>query len=192
MKRIINYIWPVLLCFGIGFAASKLQAESMVEWYPHLNKSGLTPPNIAFPIAWSIIYLLMGLSLGRVLNKGYKEGVFIWTVQLVLNFLWSILFFTMRMPVWGMVDILLLDASVVWFMMAVSKKDKPALYMFIPYILWLVIATYLNGLSERIYRDKQLILPLQYRNPGTDTDACSGIFYSSFFGADDGRQHCPL
>lgn len=145
MKRIINYIWPVLLCFGIGFAASKLQAESMMEWYPHLNKSGLTPPNIAFPIAWSIIYLLMGLSLGRVLNKGYKEGVFIWTVQLVLNFLWSILFFTMRMPVLGMIDILLLDASVVWFMMAVSKKDKPALYMFIPYILWLVIATYLNG-----------------------------------------------
>ena len=87
----------------------------------------------------------MGLSLGRVLNKKYKKGVFIWAVQLVLNFLWSILFFTMRMPVLGMVDILLLDASVIWFMMAVSKKDKPALYMFIPYILWLVIATYLNG-----------------------------------------------
>ena len=87
----------------------------------------------------------MGLSLGRVLNKKYKKGVFIWAVQLVLNFLWSILFFTMRMPVLGMVDILLLDASVIWFMMAVSKKDKPALYMFISYILWLVIATYLNG-----------------------------------------------
>lgn len=87
----------------------------------------------------------MGLSLGRVLNKEYKKGVFIWAVQLVLNFLWSILFFTMSMPVLGMVDILLLDASVIWFMMAVSKKDKPALYMFIPYILWLVIATYLNG-----------------------------------------------
>ncbi len=55
------------------------------------------------------------------------------------------IFFTMRMPVLGMIDILLLDASVIWFMMAVSKKDKPALYMFIPYILWLVIATYLNG-----------------------------------------------
>lgn len=94
MKRIINYIWPVLLCFGIGYAASGLQAESMVEWYPYLNKSGLTPPNIAFPIAWSIIYLLMGLSLGRVLNKEFKKGVFIWTVQLIFNFLWSILFFT--------------------------------------------------------------------------------------------------
>lgn len=70
---------------------------------------------------------------------------YIWPVQLVLNFLWSILFFTVRMPVLGMIDILLLDASVIWFMMAVSKKDKPALYMFIPYILWLVIATYLNG-----------------------------------------------
>ena len=66
-------------------------------------------------------------------------------VQLVFNFLWSILFFTMRMPVLGMIDILLLDASVIWFMMTVRKKDKLAQYMFIPYIIWLVIATYLNG-----------------------------------------------
>ncbi len=66
-------------------------------------------------------------------------------VQLVFNFLWSILFFTMRMPFWGFIDILLLDASVVYFMISVSKKDKPSLYMFIPYTLWLVIATYLNG-----------------------------------------------
>ena len=145
MKRIINYIWPVLLCFGIAFAASKFQEESMVEWYPHLNKSGITPPNLAFPIAWSIIYLLMGLSLGRVQNIGYKKGVVIWTAQLVLNFLWSILFFTMRMPLWGFVDILLLDFFVVYFAVTVYKKDKPAMYMFIPYILWLVVATYLNG-----------------------------------------------
>ena len=145
MKRIINYVWPVLLCFGIGFVASKLQTESMTGWYPHLNKSGLTPPNIAFPIAWSIIYLLMGLSFGRVLNNGDKRSAVIWVVQLVFNFLWSILFFTMRMPLWGFVDILLLDASVICFMLSVSKKDKPLLYMFIPYILWLVIATYLNG-----------------------------------------------
>ena len=41
MKRIINYIWPVLLCFGIGFAASRLQSESMMEWYPHLRISQL-------------------------------------------------------------------------------------------------------------------------------------------------------
>lgn len=87
----------------------------------------------------------MGLSLGRVLNIGYKKGVVIWTAQLVLNFLWSILFFTMRMPLWGFVDILLLDFFVVYFAVTVYKKDKPAMYMFIPYILWLVVATYLNG-----------------------------------------------
>lgn len=132
MKRIINYIWPVLLCFGIGFAASRLQSESMMEWYPHLNKSALTPPNMAFPIAWSVIYLLMGLSLGRVLSKGDKKSAVIWMVQLVFNFLWSILFFTMRMPLWGFVDILLLDASVLSFMMMAYKNDKPSFYMFLP------------------------------------------------------------
>lgn len=87
----------------------------------------------------------MGLSFGRMLNNGNKKGILIWTVQLVFNFLWSILFFTMRMPLWGFVDILLLDASVLGFMMVAFKKDKPSFYMFVPYILWLVIATYLNG-----------------------------------------------
>lgn len=86
-----------------------------------------------------------GTLFGRVLNNGDKRSAVIWVVQLVFNFLWSILFFTMRMPLWGFVDILLLDASVICFMLSVSKKDKPSLYMFIPYILWLVIATYLNG-----------------------------------------------
>ena len=55
MKRIINYIWPVLLCFGIGFAASKLQAESMMEWYPHLNKSGdATEHSISYSMVHNI------------------------------------------------------------------------------------------------------------------------------------------
>lgn len=70
MKRIINYIWPVLLCFGIGFAASKLQAESMMEWYPHLNKSGLTPPNIAFPI---MVYNIS--PDGTFIGTGVEQGI---------------------------------------------------------------------------------------------------------------------
>ena len=72
MKRFFNYLWPVLLCFILGFAASKFQSKSMVEWYPTLVKSPLTPPNIAFPIAWSVLYLFIGLALGRISGKGYK------------------------------------------------------------------------------------------------------------------------
>ena len=145
MKRFFNYLWPVLLCFILGFAASKFQSKSMVEWYPTLVKSPLTPPNIAFPIAWSVLYLFIGLALGRISGKGYKREVILWSVQMLLNFLWSIIFFTMRMPLLGFVDIILLDVVVMAFIYNVRNKDRVAFYLFIPYLIWLLFATYLNA-----------------------------------------------
>lgn len=145
MKRIFNYVWPVLLCLAIGFTASKFQSESMIEWYPYLEKSNLTPPNLAFPIVWSVLYVFMGVALGSILNKGCKKEVYVWTGQMLLNFMWSIIFFTCRMPLWGFLDILLLDIFVLYFILLTYKKDKLAMYLFIPYMVWLLIATYLNA-----------------------------------------------
>ena len=69
MKRILFYLVPVLFCFGIGAMAGWLQSEALVEWYPTLVKSPLTPPAVVFPVAWSILYLCMGISLGAVLAR---------------------------------------------------------------------------------------------------------------------------
>ena len=62
MKKIAAYLIPVLACFAVGISASFFQASSIAEWYPTLTKPTLTPPNIVFPIAWSVLYLCMGLS----------------------------------------------------------------------------------------------------------------------------------
>ena len=94
MKKIAYYVVPVLLCLIAGLVAGRLQAESVAVWYPLLVKPALTPPDIAFPIAWGIIYLCMGLSLGRVLRYGDKRYVTLWFLQLAVNFLWSVFFFT--------------------------------------------------------------------------------------------------
>ena len=110
MKKIAYYVVPVLLCLIAGLVAGRLQAESVAVWYPLLAKPALTPPDIAFPIAWGIIYLCMGLSLGRVLRYGDKRYVTLWFLQLAVNFLWSVFFFYLRSPLAGFVDILLLDA----------------------------------------------------------------------------------
>lgn len=102
MKRLTRYLWPIALCMSVGFSASLFQREAIAEWYPFLNKPVLTPPNGAFPIVWGILYILIGISLGRIWGKGLKVSQREWWIQLALNFCWSIAFFFLREPLWGM------------------------------------------------------------------------------------------
>ena len=90
--------------------------DSAVFRSPLLDKPTLTPPNAVFPIAWSIIYLCMGISGGLVLTSeapARKSAVRLWFLQLGCNFLWSILFFVCRSPLLGMADIVVLDVLVI-------------------------------------------------------------------------------
>lgn len=138
----------VLVCFAVGLTASYFQSESLALWYPILNKSVYSPPAIVFPIVWSILYLLMGISVGLVIGSkrpGSHMVVAIFATQLLLNFLWSILFFYMRNPLWGLIDIVLLDLAVLFYMMRSYKVHRAAAYLFVPYMVWLIMATYLNG-----------------------------------------------
>lgn len=144
MKRLFRYLGPVLLCFAVGFSASLFQARAIAEWYPALVKPPLTPPAVAFPIAWSIIYLCMGIALGVALDRQRRELILPWAVQLALNFLWSILFFTLRCPPAGLVGLLLLDAAVILFTCRAARSCRPAAWLFAPYLAWLAAATYLN------------------------------------------------
>ena len=145
MKKAWAYILPTLLCFVLGGLVGWWQNDAIREWYPHLVKPALTPPNAAFPIAWSIIYLCMGLSLGRVLRYGDKRYVTLWFLQLAVNFLWSVFFFYLRSPLAGFVDILLLDALVIVYICRVRHRTPSAAWLFAPYVLWILFATYLNG-----------------------------------------------
>ena len=122
MKKIAAYLIPVLACFAVGISASFFQASSIAEWYPTLTKPTLTPPNIVFPIAWSVLYLCMGLSLGRLIVRRQHKGIIrLWVLQLIANFLWSILFFTLRNPLAGFIDIVLLNILVGLYIFAGSS-----------------------------------------------------------------------
>ena len=68
MKKTPYYLIPVLVCFLLGFIAGRIQSDAIENWYPLLDKPALTPPNIAFPIAWSVIYLCIGISAGLILS----------------------------------------------------------------------------------------------------------------------------
>lgn len=147
MKRIIYILIAILICFGVGFTAQFFQADAIIEWYPTLNKSVLTPPNYLFPIVWTIIYICSGLSIGLVWNKRQMldSGLgWIFALQLVFNFAWSFLFFYLQDPLSGMIDIVLLDIAVLFYTIMCYKINKFSAWLFFPYIIWLILATYLN------------------------------------------------
>ncbi|MCD8318156.1 MAG: tryptophan-rich sensory protein [Paraprevotella sp.] len=145
MKRFMPYLWPIVLCLFIGFSASFLQKSALVEWYPFLRQSPLTPLDSAFPIVWILLYILMGISLGRIWNSPLKVSKREWWIQLGLNLFWNIAFFYARQPLWSFLIILILDVVVLDYMIVTLKKDKVAAGCFAPYFLWLVWSTYLNA-----------------------------------------------
>lgn len=105
MRKVLGLVLPVGICLLVGFVASYFQRESLEEWYPLLNKSPLTPPGSVFAVAWTILYICMGISIGLVLNSYslYKTYfVRLFGFQLLFNFSWSILFFIFRIRCWGL------------------------------------------------------------------------------------------
>lgn len=100
-----------------------------------------------FPIAWSVIYLCIGISAGLILSGDSprkKRLIALFCVQLLFNFAWSVAFFYFRSPLAGLVDILILDALVAAYVVQSRRASKAALALFVPYVLWLLFATYLN------------------------------------------------
>ena len=164
MKKTPYYLIPVLVCFLLGFIAGRIQSDAIENWYPLLDKPALTPPNIAFPIAWSVIYLCIGISAGLILSGDSprkKRLIALFCVQLLFNFAWSVAFFYFRSPLAGLVDILILDALVAAYerneriedqdelvaayVVQSRRASKAASVLFVPYVLWLLFATYLNA-----------------------------------------------
>lgn len=131
-KKLILYIAIPLLLGGIvGFITSK---EST-------NYNGIVDGWV-FPIVWSILYILMGISSYIVRNN--KELMSIYKVNLVINLLWPIIFFTLNFKVFGFFGILLLILVVGYMIYKFYNKNKISAYLLIPYLLWLIFASILN------------------------------------------------
>ena len=152
IKEIKNFIISILIPLLVGYASSFLsQIISKVDtstYYSQLIKPSFAPPSYVFPIAWSIIFILMGISY-YIINKNndnqkIKDALFYYYLQLALNFVWSILFFGLDLRFTSMVDIILLLGVVIIMMLKFYKIDKRALYLNILYVLWLLYAGVLN------------------------------------------------
>ncbi|MDF4220649.1 MULTISPECIES: TspO/MBR family protein [Maribacter] len=150
MKRKLTYvIIGILICSTIGFLSSVVTQSSVNTWYMTLNKPSFNPPNWVFAPVWSVLYIMMGISAGWVWAKGFhhkwvKTGLYHFGFQLLLNGLWSIVFFGLKQPLLALFIIIalliVLALTIKWF----KVVSKFAAYLLTPYFLWVCFATALN------------------------------------------------
>ena len=136
--RRFTLIVAVILAAAIGSMAST--SASTDSWYLLLNKSELNPPSYIFGIVWPILYILMMVSA----FLAHKKIFSIFIIQLFFNAAWSWLFFRFQMPLIALLDIYLLIAINIYILNLMYKENKLAFYLFIPYVVWISFASYLN------------------------------------------------
>ncbi len=114
--------------------------------YNYLVNPPLSPPSYLFPIVWSILYSLIGTSyyIYRKNNNDDSLTIRLYYIQLILNYLWSIIFFTLKLRTLAVIWIIILAITIIYLMIRFYKEEITSFYLFIPYILWVLFATYLN------------------------------------------------
>ena len=128
----------VIASLVLGSLASSDASDD--QWYQNLNKSNLNPPGYIFGIVWPILYFLMSISAYRTFNS--IKNLFY--IQLILNTIWSWLFFSFHMPLISLIDINLLIFLNIFILFKMLKVDIFSGVIYLPYIMWLVFASYLN------------------------------------------------
>lgn len=142
IKKIIKAIFIIFIPLIGGFLFSLLTSYKN---YKVLNKPSLSPPGIVFPIAWSILYLLLGVSLYISTKKSKEKSIIIsYIINLLLNYTWSIVFFKFKLYKVAIFHLLVLIISTIYLMKKLYKKNKLTAYLQLPYLFWLLFALYLN------------------------------------------------
>ncbi|MBN1384180.1 MAG: tryptophan-rich sensory protein [Elusimicrobia bacterium] len=136
-------------CLLAGVIGSIFTSSSVQTWYPTLIKPSFNPPDWVFAPVWTALYILMGISAYLILNKGFENksvriSLLLFDTQLMLNILWSFLFFYLHSPFLAFVEIIILWFMILVIMLRFFKLSKTAGLLLVPYILWVTFAAVLN------------------------------------------------
>ena len=144
MSKFRIYAPTIALPLLSGAAIGLLTSGSMD--FDMLKKPPLSPPAILFPIVWTILYVLMGVSYGLVKDRSTPDSTdsLVYYLQLGVNLLWPVAFFVLKWRLFAFFWLLLLDVLVVIMALRFCRKDKTAGRLQIPYTIWVLFATYLN------------------------------------------------
>jgi tryptophan-rich sensory protein len=146
---LIKALFAVLLCLSAGGIGSAFTTPAIPGWYANLAKPSFSPPNWVFAPVWTLLYILMGLAAALVWQKGLQNpkvriALAAFLVQLILNMVWSVFFFGLRSPFYGLIDILFLWVMILVTIAQFSRVSTLAASLLIPYILWVTFAIGLN------------------------------------------------
>ena len=148
MNKTIKLIICIAIPLLVGGISGYITSSNIDTWFATLNKPSFNPPNYIFGPVWTTLYTLMGISLYIVLKKAKATDrfklVFIFVLQLILNFFWSIIFFKSHQIGMALIEILILWTSIVVMLVLFYKRSKLASLINIPYLLWVSFATILN------------------------------------------------
>ena len=149
LSKLVTLIICIALPLIIGSLSGIANIGGLNDWYIELKKPSFNPPGYLFGPVWTILYLLMGISLYLVwispAGKIRQESLVIFGIQMMLNFAWSFIFFYFRQPGWALVDIVALWISIIIMIFFFYRVNRVAAMIQIPYLLWVSFATLLNA-----------------------------------------------
>lgn len=150
-----------IVAFAVVFAAGAIGSAATIPnipvWYASLHKPAFTPPNWLFGPAWTGLYLLIAISFWRILTSPFRKtgkglgktgkdlAISIFLVQMTLNALWSVVFFGLHSPLYGLVVIGLLIAAIIATIASFVRIDRLSALLLLPYLIWVCFATALNA-----------------------------------------------
>lgn len=148
----------------LGFAAARLvPMGSDNRWYQALVKPAATPPDWLFPVAWLVIYILMGLALAMIIHaRGAKMrglAIALFAVQLVINLIWSPLFFGAHQVFASLIVIVAMFVAALATTLVFGRIRTAAAWLMVPYLVWLVCATILTFQVHRLNPDAATLVP---------------------------------
>jgi tryptophan-rich sensory protein len=141
-------LFSIVVCQLAGIIGSLFTMPAIPAWYAALNKPAFAPSGTVIGAVWLVLYTLMGISLYLVwqkgINKKTRPALYAFGIQLALNALWSVLFFGLRSPLYGLIGIVALWFAILVTINTFRKISKHAAWLLVPYIAWVTFAAYLN------------------------------------------------
>ena len=150
MTKIGRLTCSVSVCLLTGFLGSFATRNSITTWYAQLSRPSFTPPDWTFGVVWPVLYVMMGISAFLVRNVGIdrpqvKVALGVFALQLILNGLWTPIFFGLHLIGLALVEIVLMWAAILMTILTFWRVSKPAALLLLPYMLWVSFAVVLNA-----------------------------------------------
>jgi translocator protein len=149
LSKFLTLLICILIPLITGSISGLANVGNVNEWYVNLIKPAFNPPSYLFGPVWTILYILMGISLYLVwkspLGKTRKQALIIFSIQMFLNFIWTFIFFYFKQTGFALVDIILLWLLIIAMILLFKRINKTAAFIQIPYLLWVSFATVLNA-----------------------------------------------